>query len=292
MITRVGKASSELLDQVAALILTDDDYRGEVFSTSTDKTTLIAALRKLGPEWTILTQDQTLAVFTLTETEGHGVVDHLCLSLPEGIPSIISELTSRLEKTPHITTISITTRDTLAEGLLSQGFGEKTTRTNFSCHISETQFMPILPLMNPGSKDIPIFAKLMYEAYAKNKISKYANADAAATRLQQLTQNREGQFLPDCSFVSGLGSNYVSACFITSSSPGTATISELFTHPLYRARGLATSEIATARNRLAKRNYSTLNVWIDGTNDVACRLFTKIGFEEKTKKVTLSKKLK
>jgi GNAT superfamily N-acetyltransferase len=290
MITRVGKASSELLDRIATLILANDDYRVEVFS-STDKATLIAALRKLGPEWTILTQDQTLALFTLTETEGQGVVDHLCLSTPEAITGITSELTKELQKTP-ITTISITTHHTLAERLMSQGFIANTTLTNFSSHTSETQFMPILPLMNPDNKDIPILAKLMHEAYAKNKTPKYANADAAATRLRRVIQNGDGQFLPDCSFVSGLGGNYVSACFITSSSPGTATISELFTHPLYRARGLATSEIATARNRLAKRNYSTLNVWIDETNDVACRLFTKLGFQEKTKKMTLSKKLK
>ena len=289
MITRVEKASSELLDRIATLILTNDDYRVEAFSRSADKATLIAALRRLGPEWTILTQDQTLALFTLTETQGYGAIDHLCLSTPEAITDIASELTSELQKTP-ITTISITTHYTLEERLMTQGFIANTTLTNFSSRISETQFMPILPLINPGSKDIPILAKLMHEAYAKNKIPKYPNADAATTRLRQIIQ--DGQFLPDCSFVSGLGGNYVSACFITAASPGTATISELFTHPLYRARGLATAEIATAKNRLTKRNYSTLNIWIDETNDIACRLFTKLGFEKKTKKTTLTKKLK
>jgi ribosomal protein S18 acetylase RimI-like enzyme len=289
MITRVDRASSEILDQIANLVLANESYRRESFPASNDKASLLGTFRKLGPQWTILTHEQTLALFALSEIEGHGSVDHLCLTPPETITTFASELSNELEKTP-ITDISLTTNVGLAERLVVQGFIVKSTVINFSRKISETQFMPILPLTNPKSSDLPALARLMHEAYAKGKIPKYASSDDAAKRLQEITSNRE--YLAECSFVGGSGGNYVSACFITSPSKGTANISELFTHPLYRARGLATFEVATAMNRLAKRNYSKLNVRVDESNQVARRLFSKLGFEQTDKTMTVSKKLK
>jgi ribosomal protein S18 acetylase RimI-like enzyme len=289
MITRVDKASSEILDQIANLVLANESYRRESFPTSSDKASLLGTFRKLGPQWTILTHQQTLALFALSEVQGHGSVDHLCLTTPETITTFASELSNELEKTP-ITDISLTTNVSLAERLVVQGFMIKSAVINFSRKISETQFMPILPLTNPKSSDLSALAKLMHESYAKGKIPKYATSDEAAKRLQDITSN--SGYLTECSFVGGSGGNYVSACFITSPSKGAANISELFTHPLYRARGLATSEVATAMNRLAKRNYSKLNVWVDESNQVACRLFSKLGFEQTDRKMTVSKKLK
>ncbi len=289
MITRVDKASSEILDQIANLVLADESYRLESFPTSVDKASLLATFRKLDPQWTILIHEQTLALFVLSEIHGHGSIDHLCLRTPETITTFASELSKELEKTP-ITDISLTTNANLAERLVVQGFMKKRSVINFLKQISETQFMPILPLINPKSKDLPILAKLMYEAYAKGRIPKYASSEEAAKRLREIMSNRG--YLAECSFVGGSGGNFVSACFVTSLSDGTANISELFTHPLYRARGLATSEVAMAMNRLAKRNYSKLNVWVDDDNDIACRLFSKVGFEQMDKKVIVSKDLK
>ena|GEM_PF-667335 len=289
MITRVDRASSEVLDQIANLVLADESYRRESFPTIVDKASLLATFRKLGPQWTILTHEQTLAFFALSEIHGHGSIDHLCLSTPETITIFAIELSNELEKTP-LTEISITTNAGLAEKLVVQGFMIKSRETNFSRQISETQFMPILPLINPKSRDVPVLAKLMYEAYAKGRIPRYASSDEATKRLQEIIANRG--YIAECSFVGGSGGNFVSACFVTSVSTGTATISEIFTHPLYRARGLATSEVAMAMNRLAKRNFSKLNVWVDDGNDVACRLFGKLGFEQTDKKVTVSKDLK
>ncbi len=289
MITRVDKASSEILDQIANLVLADESYRLESFPTSVDKASLLATFRKLDPQWTILIHEQTLALFVLSEIHGHGSIDHLCLRTPETITTFASELSNELEKTP-ITDISLTTNANLAERLVVQGFMKKRSVINFLKQISETQFMPILPLINPKSKDLPILAKLMYEAYAKGRIPKYASSEEAAKRLREIMSNRG--YLAECSFVGGSGGNFVSACFVTSLSDGTANISELFTHPLYRARGLATSEVAMAMNRLAKRNYSKLNVWVDDDNDIACRLFSKVGFEQMDKKVIVSKDLK
>src|SRR5208282_1626633 len=246
MITRVDRASSEILDQIANLVLADESYRRESFPTSVDKASLLATFRKLGPQWTILTHEQTLALFVLSEIHRHGSIDHLCLRTPETITTFASELINELEKTP-ITDISLTTNAAdLAERLVVQGFMKKRSVINFLKQISETQFMPILPLINPKSRDLPVLAKLMYEAYAKGRIPKYASSEEAAKRLQEIISNRD--YLAECSFVGGSGGNYVSACFVTSLSNGTANISELFTHPLYRARGLATSEVAMAMN--------------------------------------------
>jgi len=289
MITRVDKASSEVLDQIVSLVLANESYRRESFPASADKISLLTTFRKLGPEWTILSHEQTLALFALSEIQGHGSIDHLCLRTPETITNFASELINELEKTP-IMDISLTTDVSLAERLVDQGFMIKNTVINFSRQISETQFMPILPLTNPKSRDLPLLAQLMHEAYAKDRIPKYASSDEASKRLREVTSNNE--YLAECSFVSGSGGNFVSACLVTSPSKETAKISELFTHPLYRARGLATSEVTMAMNRLAKRNYSNLNVRVDAVNDVACRLFGKLGFEQTDKKMTVSKNLK
>jgi ribosomal protein S18 acetylase RimI-like enzyme len=289
MITRVDKASSEILDQIANLVLANESYRRESFAASTNKASLLGTFRKLGPQWTILTHEGTLALFALSEIQGHGSVDHLCLTTPETITIFASELSNELAKAP-ITDISLTTNISSAERLVAEGFMVKSTVINFSRKISETQFMPILPLTNPKSGDLAALAKLMHEAYSKGRIPKYASSDEAAKRLREIASNRE--YLAECSFVGGSGGNYVSACFITSPSKEVANISELFTHPLYRARGLATSEVAMAMNRLAKRNYSRLNVWVDESNHVACRLFSKLGFEQTDKKMTVSKNFK
>jgi len=289
MIARVEKASSELLDQTANMVLGNESYRSELFPASVDKASLLVTLRKLGPEWTLLTQEHTFALFALTEIQGRGSVDHVCLKTPETISSFASELTDELEKTSMMD-ISITLDVSLAEKLTAQGFAEAKTVTNFSRQISETQFMPILPLTNPTSRDAPALAKLMHEAYAKSRTPKYPSSEFAEKRLHEVMSSSE--YLADCSFISGSGVNYVSACFVTSPSDGTAYITELFTHPLYRARGLATAEIAMAMNRLVPRNYSKLNVWVDDTNGVACRLFSKLSFNQMGKRRTVSKNLK
>jgi len=75
----------------------------------------------------------------------------------------------------------------------------------------------------------------------------------------------------------------VSACFIALRSPREALVAELFTHPLYRARGLATIELATAMNRLLKRGVQTLTVRFGEKNEIAGRLFAKLGFKQERK---------
>jgi ribosomal protein S18 acetylase RimI-like enzyme len=286
MITRIDKASSEVLEEIANLVLANEQYLKESFPACTDKRSLLAMLRHLGQEWTILQTNETLTLFSLSDIQGHVSIDHLYLKTPESITNSVSEISSELQKTA-MTDISLTTEVGLAEKLVAQGFTVKGSVINFSRQISETQFMPILPLTNPKDRDLSSLATLMYEAYVKSKRPKYVSSEDAARRLREITSS--GEYLKDCSFVSGLSGNYVSACLVTSASKTEANISELFTHPLYRARGLATSEVAMTMNRLCKRNYSRLNVWVDESNEVACRLFSKLRFEQTNKKATVSR---
>jgi predicted GNAT family acetyltransferase len=97
-----------------------------------------------------------------------------------------------------------------------------------------------------------------------------------------------GTYLPDASYASGAPPNLVSACLLTADLPGEAKIDQLFTHPLYRARGLATLEIAAAMNRLTVSGVSSLNVWNREGNDVIKRLLGKMGFRQQRTVVEMS----
>lgn len=58
-----------------------------------------------------------------------------------------------------------------------------------------------------------------------------------------------------------------------------ATVTELFTHPLY-ARGLATAELNACMNSLALSKVPLLRASTDGENDVLIHLLSKLGFAE------------
>jgi predicted GNAT family acetyltransferase len=96
-----------------------------------------------------------------------------------------------------------------------------------------------------------------------------------------------GTYAAEASLVSGSTLNMVSACFVTLSSPREALVAELFTHPLYRARGLATTEVATAMNRLLNRGVQTLAVRFSENDEIAKRLFAKLGFKQENKRVEM-----
>lgn len=91
----------------------------------------------------------------------------------------------------------------------------------------------------------------------------------------------------EASLTSGATQNIVSACFITLPSPTEAHVAQLYTHPLYRARGLATTEVATGMNKLVKRGVQTLTVWLGEDNEIAGRLFAKLGFKLQQKLVEM-----
>ena len=84
----------------------------------------------------------------------------------------------------------------------------------------------------------------------------------------------------------------MSACFVTIESTTVARVAEMFTHPLYRARGLATTEIASSMNKLIKRGFSKMTAWVPANDDVTRRLFGKLGFKEDGKLAELTHALR
>jgi hypothetical protein len=139
--------------------------------------------------------------------------------------------------------------------------------------------MPILPLSNPTERDISALAKLMQQSYARNK-EKLVSDPSIERNLHDIMTGIKGTFLPESSFISKATDKIASACLITSTGTRTANIEEMFTHPLYGARGLATTEIAMSMNRLQRKQITALNVWLEETDEVARRLFEKLGFKK------------
>jgi predicted GNAT family acetyltransferase len=142
--------------------------------------------------------------------------------------------------------------------------------------------MPLLPLTNATQKDLTILSQLMYTSYVKMD-GGFPDTQSAETMLRAIMSGVNGQYLQDASFASGASPNLVSACLLTLDTPDEAKIQQLFTHPLYRARGLATTEIAAAMNRLSGSGIRSLTAWSREDNGVVTRLLTKLGFgQERT----------
>jgi predicted GNAT family acetyltransferase len=132
----------------------------------------------------------------------------------------------------------------------------------------------------------------MHESFTKDKVTEIQSVASAEKTIRDIIGGLYGKFMSECSFVSGTAGNPVSACFITSDFPRSASVTQLFTQMLYRARGLATGEITNGMNRLLRLGFSTLNVWVSQDNDVARRLFVKLGFREDGKLVQMTTRAK
>jgi ribosomal protein S18 acetylase RimI-like enzyme len=137
--------------------------------------------------------------------------------------------------------------------------------------------MPILPVANPTPKDTHLLSKLIFESYDKTGL-RLSDVASAERIVKDIWTGLRGTFLANSSYVSFAGDKIVSGCLINSNGPKAARIMELFTHPLYRARGLATAEVCTCMNHLSKDNVSTLGVSVSEDNEVAKRLFAKLDF--------------
>ena len=103
--------------------------------------------------------------------------------------------------------------------------------------------------------------------------------EAAEKNLRSLISDTNTDAIRENSFMSKAGDKIVSACLIKGEYSG-ATVAELFTHPLYRARGLATTELTACMNSLALSKVPLLRASVDEGNDVLIRLLFKMGFAE------------
>jgi predicted GNAT family acetyltransferase len=138
--------------------------------------------------------------------------------------------------------------------------------------------MQLLPFLKPKMNDIPELSRLMCEAYSESRWNRYPNVAAAEKSLRSLfSKKKNNDPARESSFMSKAGDKIVSACLVQGEQIG-ATVSELFTHPLYRARGLATTELTACMSSLALAKVRLLRISADEENHVLIRLLSKLGF--------------
>jgi ribosomal protein S18 acetylase RimI-like enzyme len=282
MITRTSKASSNVLGQTAEFIVENGAYMKEAFPNCSNKAELLAELRKAPEQWNILHTDRPVALFALQISDLDVVVDKICLAPLTSHESFVSSFRLDLKKA-KIQSLTLRVPEEMAEELKNYGFEKRRFMLKFVGQVTETKLMPILPLVSPTERDIPALAKLMYESYEKGAEPKLTAVSLAERQLRQIMRGLNGTYAAEASLISGTTLNLVSACFVTLSSAREALVAELFTHPLYRARGLATTEVASSMNRLFKRGVQTLTVRFSENNEIAGRLFAKLGFKRESK---------
>lgn len=231
----------------------------------------------------MIDRGRILAAFTIETSRTLTKFDRVCIE-PNSTNEIATEISNLAPKTPT----TILAPPELEDALTKLGYGRREVRVRLSKNPQESRIMQLLPLSNPTEKDIPELARLMFEAYAGSKYDKYAAPAVAERSLRALMSRKERTFLRSSSFISKAGDKIISACLITGELVG-ATLSELFTHPLYRARGLATAELTTCMNSLAKAGIPLLRVTVDEKNDLVIRLLSKLGFTDETRATLMTR---
>ena len=289
MITRVGKCSADVLRSIASFVYQDREFREQEFPHSTNTEEVGMALATLGNSWQALTLDRPIAVFKAEISQPTANVTRLCYDHGAPFESVIANLREDLRRI-GITDLHVNVSPDQTDTFQSKGFEKGAVRVRLSRAPIETKMMPILPLMNPTEKQIPILSNLMYEAYAKMK-GAYSDAQSTQSVVRGIVSG--GDYVSNASFASGAFPNLVSACLVTRVSPVEANVSQLFTHPLYRARGLATTEIASAMNSLVKagKEVTRLTVWSPEANDVMKRLLNKMGFAQDRRLVEMTSRI-
>ncbi len=276
MITRVEKCSSDVLRSVANFVLQDPEFTKQEFPNTTNAKEVGTALASLGNSWQVLTSDQPIALFKGELSTPTASLSRLCYDHSASFDTLIAKLREDLRRI-GITNVQASVLPDEVDTFLANGFEKRSVLDRLSRSPIETKMMPILPLMNPTRKEIPTLSNLMYEAYVKSK-GTYSDAEVTQSVIRNIISSVD--YLPNASFASGAFPNLVSACLVTRASSSEATVSQVFTHPLYRARGLATTEIASAMNFLVRegKGVTTLAVWSPETNEVMKRLLGKMGF--------------
>jgi GNAT superfamily N-acetyltransferase len=222
--------------------------------------------------------DVPLALFRIEANGSKATISELCLEHHDAVVPVASILRKGLSET-GISEISLRVSPSREQALAGIGFQRRDTCLRFSRVPEEVKMMPILPLMNATQKEVPILSQLLFDAYARAG-NGFTDVGAAERYLRNMMSGGGGRYLTNASFASGALTNLVSACLITEYSPGEARITQMFTHPLYRARGLTTAEIASGMRWLLGAGCRRLIVWNSEGNAVVTRLLKKMGFNE------------
>jgi len=235
--------------------------------------------------WYVLVADHPIVLFNLERSESRAKVSQICVTNDSPVDAVVSYLRQDLRKM-GITDLIVRVGSSDLESLTAAGFEKRESYVRFSRVAEEISMMPMLPLTNVTQKEVPALSRLMYDAYAKEH-GAFSDIQSAESSLRTLMSGKQ-RYLSEASFTSGTSRNLVSACLVTLNSASQANIAQLFTHPLYRARGLATTEIAAAMNWLVTSGIPNLVAWPREGNDVVKRLLRKMGFREDRRVVELA----
>lgn len=290
LIARITKTPLNEIAQIADLLTQNGNYLKENFPQCSNQEELLSELRRATEEWYALLTDQPLALFTLHIIENNAVLDKIFLSPSVSFQTIAPHLKGDFGRM-RVQSLTLRVPEEMADDLAKNGCERKRSLVRLKGPLAETKLMPILPLRNPSQREIQMLAKLMHDSYEKSSEPKLPGVAYAEKLLRETMSGSYAPFSAEASFTSCAGQNVVSACLVTLPSPVEAEIMLLFTHPLYRARGLATTEVATSMNALAKRGVQTMKIWLGKENDIAIRLFTKLGFKRSGELVEMAAKI-
>lgn len=145
----------------------------------------------------------------------------------------------------------------------------------------KTDSARLLPIRTVRPSDQEQIAELMQESYTV-----WYGSDTP--RQLDLDQSREfvksffnSMVFEEASLVSGPPGKIVSALLISRPPvERTPQIFDVFTHPLYRSRGLATSLIEECLNLLGGLSKPGLEAIVDARNERIIRILRKLGFSE------------
>ena len=280
MISKITKLSQEEADRISDLAPKNLMFIEQWIPQHSNPEQVRNVLKNPQDSWSILISDRPLAIFKLDIHEKKANVERFC-PIQENAGSLentISTMQNDLFKM-GTTEIRIKVPTSITKQFVDSGFKHVNDFAGFSGKPIQMKMMPILRLSNATERDIPDLSKLLHQAYEGSAEKKFTSVASAEAALLEIMRGKDGRYVPDASFVSGILPNIVSACLITVEA-NMANVAELFTHPLYRARGLATTELAAAMNWLVKNNVEVLTAWVPRSNDVARRLFAKIGLKE------------
>jgi len=284
MLTKASKCPTKLLQEVSDIIVAHKDFL-KYNLTSCNSQTEVANALAASDSWFILGNGPSPAVLKLQILGRSATVSEICTNA-DSIPALASGLRAEVGAL-RLSKLTVRVPPEEVQPWVDSGFRRAFTYAQFSRAPVVSNMMPLLPLSNPTEKDLLPLSQLMYAAYAKTDES-LPDARSAETSLRETMAGAGGAYLADASFASGTAPNLVSACLIATQEPGQAEIVRLFTHPLYRARGLATTEIAAAMNRLSASGVKSVSAWNREGDEVVRRLLAKMGFEKRRAVVEVS----
>jgi GNAT superfamily N-acetyltransferase len=277
MLVKASRCSVKVLDDAAKLVYKRENLQNEFFPLCNNLSEVGKAL-VASDCWFVLADKESMAVLRLETSERTAKVGQMCVNDGASLESVLTSLRRDLREM-KISNLVLRVAPEDADQYTPLGFTRGHTYHRFSRIPTQSNMIPILPLVNVSQRELRFLSESMYAAYAKTSDA-ISDTQSAKGMLRAIMTGGKGEYLPNASFASGAIPNLVSACLLTVESPGEVKIEQLFTHPLYRARGLATTEVAAAMNRLASAGVERLILWSQDGNDVVRRLLTKMGFQQ------------